>query len=110
GGCVHGGPAGAGSRCLYCRPGGWVGGGMVDGGRVGGLQRVEVRPITGRSHQIRVQLSARGWPIAGDSKYGSPVPFRPGCIALHARRLEVQHPTRNEPLILECPEPADWPR
>jgi 23S rRNA pseudouridine1911/1915/1917 synthase len=83
---------------------------MVGGGRVRGLQRVEVRPITGRSHQIRVQLSARGWPIAGDSKYGSPVPFRPGCIALHARRLEVQHPTRNEPLILECPEPADWPR
>lgn len=113
--CVTAGTVGARESSLECRPLGRVGGGMVSGGTVGGgrmrgLQRVEVRPITGRSHQIRVQLSARGWPIAGDSKYGSPVPFHPGCIALHARRLEVQHPTRNEPLILECPEPADWPR
>lgn len=98
--CVPAGTAGARESTLEFRP----------LGRAGGLQRVEVRPITGRSHQIRVQLAARGWPIAGDSKYGSTVPFRPGCIALHARRLEVRHPTRQEPLVIECPEPADWPR
>jgi 23S rRNA pseudouridine1911/1915/1917 synthase len=68
---------------------------------------VEVTLETGRKHQIRVQLAKVGAPIVGDRKYGSDVPFAPG-IALHARRLEIEHPVRHEPLILEAPLPRSW--
>jgi 23S rRNA pseudouridine1911/1915/1917 synthase len=68
---------------------------------------VEVTLETGRKHQIRVQLAKVGAAIVGDRKYGSGVPFAPG-IALHARRLEIDHPVRHEPLILEAPLPRSW--
>jgi 23S rRNA pseudouridine1911/1915/1917 synthase len=68
---------------------------------------LEVSLETGRKHQIRVQLSARGTPIIGDRKYGSPEPF-PAGIALHARRLRFTHPTLGEPLELVAPLPASW--
>jgi 23S rRNA pseudouridine1911/1915/1917 synthase len=68
---------------------------------------VEVTLETGRKHQIRVQLAKVDAPIVGDRKYGSDVPFAPG-IALHARRLEIEHPVRHEPLVLEAPLPRSW--
>lgn len=77
------------------------------------LQRIrqysllEVSLETGRKHQIRVQLSARGTPIVGDRKYGSQEAFAAG-IALHARRLRFTHPTLGEPLELVAPLPASW--
>jgi 23S rRNA pseudouridine1911/1915/1917 synthase len=73
----------------------------------GGLSLVELRPQTGRTHQLRVQLAVRGHPIAGDFKYGSETPF-PGGIALHARSLTVLHPTRRDPITLTAPLPASW--
>ena len=39
--------------------------------RGGGFTKLELRPATGRSHQLRVQLAGRGLPIVGDSKYGA---------------------------------------
>lgn len=72
-----------------------------------GNSLLEVYPETGRKHQIRVQLAHRGYPVLGDRKYGARRPF-PAGIALHARRLEVDHPVKNERLLLEAPVPDAW--
>jgi 23S rRNA pseudouridine1911/1915/1917 synthase len=66
---------------------------------------LEIRPMTGRSHQIRVQLAAAGHPIIGDRKYGSKRPFENG-IALRAVRLTFEHPTTRLPVTVEAA--ADW--
>ncbi len=68
---------------------------------------VEVQLHTGRKHQIRVQFSQRGFPIVGDIKYGAPRGFKPG-IALHARRVEMDHPVRKERLEFTAPLPKSW--
>jgi 23S rRNA pseudouridine1911/1915/1917 synthase len=74
---------------------------------------VELRPRTGRSHQLRVQLASRGWPIVGDRKYGarSSLLARDGRprIALHALELAFTHPTRREAICVRAPLPSDWP-
>lgn len=75
--------------------------------RAGNASLVEVEPETGRKHQIRVQLSKAGCPIIGDRKYGAGQEF-PRGIALHALRLELEHPVRREPLWLEAPLPRAW--
>jgi 23S rRNA pseudouridine1911/1915/1917 synthase len=69
---------------------------------------LEVQLHTGRSHQIRVQLSSRGWPILGDVKYGGPRSGDRSIIALHARTLLFQHPTQKEPVFLDAPIPEHW--
>jgi 23S rRNA pseudouridine1911/1915/1917 synthase len=68
---------------------------------------VEVRLDTGRKHQIRLQLAARGWPVAGDRKYGSTSPW-PAGIALHARQLELVHPVKKTRVSLIAPLPESW--
>jgi 23S rRNA pseudouridine1911/1915/1917 synthase len=68
---------------------------------------LEVRLETGRKHQIRLQLAEIGCPILGDKKYGSRQAF-PAGIALHARRLVIEHPTRKSPLEFVAPLPAAW--
>lgn len=68
---------------------------------------LEVNLGTGRKHQIRAQLAARGLPILGDRKYSSRESFAHG-IALHARRLTVTHPTRGTPLTITAPLPDMW--
>lgn len=73
-----------------------------------GVALLEVRPLTGRSHQIRVQLAHAGWPIVGDRKYGSTQSFAPGTLALHARSLTVQHPISREPLTITADLPRTW--
>ena len=63
--------------------------------------RLEIRPKTGRSHQIRVQLSSREMPIVGDVKYGASQGLG-HRILLHAVALDLEHPVRKEPLRVEC--------
>ena len=75
--------------------------------RVGALTLMKILPQTGRSHQIRVQLSAAGWPIAGDRKYGSRHAL-PGFIALHAESLIFWHPTTRETIKVSTPCPRSW--
>jgi 23S rRNA pseudouridine1911/1915/1917 synthase len=62
--------------------------------------------VTGRTHQIRVHLAARGWPIVGDRVYGEP-DARIARQALHAWRVSLLHPVTRQPLELEAPIPAD---
>lgn len=75
----------------------------------GDLSLLEIELETGRKHQIRAQLAARGWPIVGDRKYGSRRTF-PHGIALHAARLQLTHPVQHEPVHLVAPLPNCWPR
>ncbi len=77
--------------------------------RAGDLYLLEITLITGRKHQIRVQLAARHLPVVGDRKYGSRVAFGPG-IALHARQLRLIHPVRRDPLEIVAPVPDSWHR
>jgi 23S rRNA pseudouridine1911/1915/1917 synthase len=75
--------------------------------------KLELRPATGRSHQLRVQLARRGLPILGDAKYGATTRLAAldghSRIALHAARLVFTHPTRREAISVDAPVPADWP-
>ncbi len=75
--------------------------------QVASLTLLEVDLETGRYHQIRAQLAAIGCPIAGDEKYGAGKKSPAGDIALHHRRLVVDHPTLKEPVVIEAPYPAD---
>lgn len=68
---------------------------------------LEVQPITGRSHQIRVQLASMGCVIAGDVKYGASLPNADGSIYLHARKLTFMHPVKKEPVSYEAPIPDE---
>jgi len=56
---------------------------------------------TGKYHQIRAQLSHIGYPIIGDTLYGSTVSYHPSAIALHASKLIFFHPITNEKIIIE---------
>jgi 23S rRNA pseudouridine1911/1915/1917 synthase len=76
---------------------------------LGPVSLLEVRPLTGRKHQIRVQLSHAGFPIVGDRKYGSQQPFLTG-IALHSRRLVVRHPVSKMHIEIEAAPPRSWQR
>jgi 23S rRNA pseudouridine1911/1915/1917 synthase len=78
-------------------------------GTFGGLTLLELRPQTGRTHQLRVQLAHHGHPIFGDAKYGS-TSVLDRSIALHARSLTFLHPIRYEPVTLTADLPAIWKR
>jgi RluA family pseudouridine synthase len=86
---------------------------------------VEARPLTGRTHQIRVHLAALGFPVAVDALYGTKAPIllsdikrsyrgdpeteQPllGRLGLHACRLTLQHPVSGATLTWEAPYPRD---
>lgn len=77
---------------------------------------LELRPRTGRTHQLRIQSSTRGHPILGDEQYGSTEPFGPPAdlprdrvIALHARTLSFLHPIRYESITVTADVPPYWP-
>ncbi len=68
--------------------------------------RVELKPETGRSHQLRVHLMSLGHPILGDSLYASPVlQAKAPRLMLHADFLAFIHPLNGERLALSCPAP-----
>jgi len=81
-------------------------------GELDGYYLIRVDPITGRPHQIRVQLSTLGCPIVGDNKYGYPRGSLRKSICLHARMLQFIHPIKNEPVLIVAPVPKDgfWER
>jgi 23S rRNA pseudouridine1911/1915/1917 synthase len=76
--------------------------------RAGEVSLVELAPSTGRRHQLRLQLSRRRCPIVGDRRYGSRIPLEAGAIALHARRLTIDHPVTGKRLTIEAPLPPAW--
>ncbi|MDB5137596.1 MAG: pseudouridine synthase [Mucilaginibacter sp.] len=76
-------------------------------GELEGYYLIEVNPITGRPHQIRVQLSTLDCPIVGDNKYGYPRGSLKKSICLHARRLRFIHPIKLEPIEIVAPTPKD---
>lgn len=78
-------------------------------GKISDEHLLEIKLITGRFHQIRVQLKSVGCPIVGDVKYGFGKPNRDGSICLHARRIQLLHPVKKEPILFEADLPeANW--
>src|SRR5262245_1504139 len=62
---------------------------------------------TGRTHQIRLHMTAVGTPVIGDTRYGRPFAPAPPRMALHAARLGFAHPRKGAPLSFESPWPPD---
>ena len=68
--------------------------------------RLELEPVTGRAHQLRVHLLALGHPILGDALYGSAeVHAAAPRLLLHATSLRFTHPTSGEPMTFDSPPP-----
>ena len=83
--------------------------------KLDGRTLVELAPLTGRMHQLRVQAAWRGHPVLGDAAYGGTQPFGPTAeqprdrvIALHARSLTLAHPFTKESLTWVAPLPDYW--
>ena len=68
---------------------------------------LEVDLITGRHHQIRVQLAAAGCVIKGDLKYGAKRANKNASIHLHARKISFIHPVKKEAMEIVAPTPDD---
>lgn len=73
-----------------------------------GLSLILVRLKTGRPHQIRVQLAARGFPVLGDLRHGAARRLDGRNLALHAYLLRLEHPTRREAMTFAAPPPDAW--
>ena len=71
---------------------------------------IELRPSSGRSHQLRVAMASLGAPLLGDLRYGASEPLPDRSVALHALLLELPHPTRSERLRFEVPPPNQDPK
>ncbi len=69
---------------------------------------IELHLETGRTHQIRVHMTAIGHPLLGDSLYNADGIPEPGRQALHSRSLEFTHPVTKEMLRITAPIPEDW--
>lgn len=73
---------------------------------LGDITRLELTPVTGRSHQLRVHLAAMGHPILGDPLYAPlEVHAQSERLCLHAKRLGLAHPAHGEPVVFECQVP-----
>ena len=71
-----------------------------------GLTLVQVRLHTGRTHQIRVQFSHRGWPLLGDIRYGSKAACSPALWSYH---LSLTHPITGHPIDVTQLPPQEYP-
>lgn len=82
---------------------------VVGRDRANGIAELEIRPETGRTHQIRVHLASAGLPIVGDAVYGRARgdDARLGRPALHAAQLGFLHPRTGAPQSFEAPLPPD---
>jgi len=65
---------------------------------------LELKPLTGRTHQLRIHCSQAGFPIRGDARYGG----GEGPMKLHARCLEVPLYPKRPAVVVEAPLPLDW--
>lgn len=76
---------------------------------IDGLSLVRIGLETGRTHQIRAQFSARGFPLVGDKKYGAP-PLREHEIALWSHAVEFLHPQTGQPVRFAAlpPQTVPW--
>jgi len=70
-----------------------------------GCSWLELQPLTGRTHQLRIHCANMGHPILGDDRYGR----GEGPLRLHSRRLEIPFYPKKAPICIEAPLPADWP-
>ena len=68
---------------------------------------IEARPVTGRTHQIRVHLAGLKLPIAGDFLYGGKSSLVPRLM-LHAKQLTLPHPISGNSITVEAPLPSDF--
>jgi tRNA pseudouridine32 synthase/23S rRNA pseudouridine746 synthase len=80
-----------------------LGRGAADGRHVSWM---ELKPVTGRTHQLRVHGAAMGWPIVGDAVYGTADRFSGPPMHLHARRISLPLAKRGDPVVVEAPVPA----
>lgn len=78
-------------------------------GRSDSFNLIEVELLTGRKHQIRVQLAAIGCPIRGDLKYGDKRSNPDGSISLVAHEIDFIHPVSGKRIHLTAPLPDDAP-
>lgn len=69
------------------------------------LTRIELEPVTGRSHQLRVHLAALGHPILGDELYAGPAANRAPRLLLHAAEIAFIHPQTGKPVKFLSPAP-----
>jgi tRNA pseudouridine32 synthase/23S rRNA pseudouridine746 synthase len=74
-------------------------------GRTEALALLELRPVTGRTHQLRVHCQASGWPILGDPIYGTAPRFNGPGLHLHARCVTVPLYPKKPPISVEAPVP-----
>lgn len=72
--------------------------------RMDDATRLELEPLTGRTHQLRVHLQSIGHPIRGDALYAS-APLGAARLLLHAARLAFAHPSTQAPLVFTSPAP-----
>ena len=71
-----------------------------------GCSRVELEPVTGRTHQLRVHMQALGHPMLGDTLYATPQALaKSDRLLLHARSLSLPHPSSGQTLQFEAPVP-----
>lgn len=75
--------------------------------RTEAFSRVRIQLQTGRTHQIRVQFSTRGWPLVGDRKYG--IADSAENIALWSYRLAFKHPYSGKAMEFILEPPVDYP-
>ena len=69
---------------------------------------IKINLITGRFHQIRIQMASRGHPIIGDKKYGSDISLNDGQIALCAVAIEFKKATEDEMVSVKTDYPKEW--
>ncbi len=79
---------------------------VLDTSATQAISRIELEPMTGRTHQLRVHMDAMGHPILGDDFYGTPASCaKAQRLMLHASRLEFSDPETGLPLCIDCPAP-----